>query len=85
MTKHQLLKEEGQCSIQVIMLRQEDQGYKVNLGYAADSCIEKGKDRRCSSVAEHFPSRPKGSVCRAGMKDTQNQIKKFDDNTASIL
>lgn len=52
-TKHQLLKEEGQCSIQVIMLRQEEQGYKVNLGYAADSCFEKGQKVQISGRA--FP------------------------------
>lgn len=53
MTKHQLLEEEGQCSIQVIMLRQEDQGCKVNLCYAADSCFEKGQKVQLSGRA--FP------------------------------
>jgi hypothetical protein len=51
MTKHQLLKEEIQCNTQHPMPRQEDQDYKVNLGYLADSCLEKGPVAQLSGRA----------------------------------
>lgn len=77
MTKYKLLREETQCSgTQLTMLRQEDQEFKVNIGYLAESCFEKGLRLQVKGRAFAYLG--------AGMKDL-NQVSKFAHNTASTV